>query len=78
MLLVPLSDPKPQTLPTFNMSVIYTYAAFAAIAVILVRLLMTGRRPKNYPPGPPTLPIIGNLHQVQSSPHCHGWYMLTV
>lgn len=25
-------------------------------------LFTTGRRPKDYPPGPPTLPILGNIH----------------
>ncbi|KAH7146631.1 cytochrome P450 [Dactylonectria estremocensis] len=35
---------------------------WVALAAIVVRLLFTGRRPKNYPPGPPTLPLLGNIH----------------
>lgn len=30
----------------------------------LVVILRIGRRPKDLPPGPPTVPILGNLHLV--------------
>ncbi|CAO2652685.1 Nn.00g020960.m01.CDS01 [Neocucurbitaria sp. VM-36] len=38
--------------------------AFIVIVVALIayRLSKVGRRPAGYPPGPPTLPLIGNLH----------------
>lgn len=41
-------------------------AAVVGLLVVygVTRLLSIGHRPKDYPPGPPTLPLLGNIHQV--------------
>ncbi|KAL8720950.1 MAG: hypothetical protein Q9225_002277 [Loekoesia sp. 1 TL-2023] len=40
------------------------------VLAITVRILLLGRRPKDYPPGPPTVPILGNVHQIPTrDPH---------
>jgi len=44
-------------------SVVVLFAVVAAV-YLLARLLLVGRRPAGLPPGPPTVPVLGNIHQV--------------
>lgn len=55
-----------------------TILAIGAFVLLVLKLLTIGRRDKDYPPGPPTIPILGNIHQVQlvSGPR-HLWCILT-
>lgn len=51
----------------FRSSAIAGALLLAALAYQLWRLLQIGRRPSDYPPGPPTVPILGNIHLVRKT-----------
>lgn len=41
-----------------------TALALAAFLLLLWRISRIGRRLKDLPPGPPTVPVVGNMHQM--------------
>ncbi|KAL4801508.1 cytochrome P450 [Aspergillus unguis] len=49
---------------------IFALPLLAGLALLVIKALKVGSRPAGYPPGPPTLPILGNLHLMPTSkPH---------
>jgi hypothetical protein len=58
-------------LPSFMQTASQTTAVVAAIGAVFIlgvyRLLQIGKRDPRMPPGPPTVPILGNFHQIPSS-----------
>lgn len=41
---------------------LWVYSVIALVGLAIYRILKIGSRPKDFPPGPPTIPILGNLH----------------
>lgn len=46
------------------MSSLWMYFLYVFIFYLTTKLLRAGSRDKNLPPGPPTVPVLGNLHQI--------------
>jgi hypothetical protein len=49
----------------------WVYVGCVVLSVLFVKKVSNiGRRPADIPPGPPTIPILGNLHQMPTDkPH---------
>ena len=49
----------------FSIKMSYKLLLAAIVVIVCLGKLSTiGRRPKGYPPGPPTIPLLGNIHLV--------------
>ena len=58
----------PQVIGLFADPFVIVSVLVAAVLVpTLLRYYFAAQRPKNFPPGPPTVPLLGNLHLLPLS-----------
>lgn len=58
------------TLATLESATWWIFGFGTLSLLFLSKVWNTGRRPADLPPGPPTIPILGNLHQMPiDKPH---------
>lgn len=46
-------------------TIVFASTVTAVLIYLKAKCLRVGRRPHNFPPGPPTIPVLGNLHLVR-------------
>lgn len=42
----------------------FVWASIGFVVLTIYRLMQIGKRDPRMPPGPPTIPILGNAHQI--------------
>jgi hypothetical protein len=52
--------------PTISVFFLTVPVLVGTVIFVLFNVLKVGRRAPGLPPGPPTIPILGNLHQVSN------------